>query len=220
MIPTWQSKDGAIQLYLGDCLEILPTLEVGSIDVVITDPPYGINHPCNFRTRGRGKLAQCNNFPDVYGDDIPFDPIFILNLNKPTVLWGAEHYCSRLPDSPGWLVWDKRRPDTLDQATCELAWTNCVKGTRRFVYLWNGMIRAGSEKLVHPTQKPVALMVWIMGLRWVSYGGIFDPFMGCGATGVACVQTGRRFIGIEIDKNYFDIAVKRIELETRKLRMF
>jgi site-specific DNA-methyltransferase (adenine-specific)/modification methylase len=165
-------------------------------------------------------LAQCNDYRPVIGDDRPFDPAPILALDVPTVLWGANHYADRLPASGGWLVWDKERPDDLDQSTCELAWTNCIKGVRRFRYLWHGMMRAGEHgENYHPTQKPAALMRWMLGLRWMPGGTILDPFMGSGTTGVACVQTGRDFIGIEIDPGYFEIAKKRIEEAQLQMRL-
>ncbi len=202
-----------MRLILGDCLEVMKTLPEKSVDAVITDPPYGIAHPCDFHSRGRGRLARCNNYPNIVGDNKPFDPSGILALDVPTILWGANHYADKLPPSGGWLVWDKGRPDDLDQSTCELAWTNCVKGVRRIQYLWNGMMRSGEHgENYHPTQKPVALMVWILNLRWVrGLRTILDPFMGSGTTGVACVQTGRDFIGIEIDPGYFAIAERRVK---------
>ena len=134
MKPYYQTPLG--KLYHCDCLEILPQLE--PVDLILADPQYGINHPTDYKDRGRDKLAECRNYMPVHGDNKPFDPADILKLNKPTILWGANHYSSRLPDSSGWLVWDKLRPDGLDQATCELAWTNFVKGVRRFKFLWNG----------------------------------------------------------------------------------
>jgi site-specific DNA-methyltransferase (adenine-specific) len=190
----------------------MKTMPDKSVDAVITDPPYGISHPCNYHARGRGKLAVCNDYPDVIGDTEPFDPSPFLSFSK-VVLWGANNYADKLPPSAGWLVWDKERPDTLDQSTCELAWTNCVKGVRRFRYLWNGMMRAGEHgENYHATQKPVALMKWLLELPWLKEAQvIFDPFMGSGTTGVACMQLGRRFIGCEIDEGYFQIAKKRIE---------
>ena len=210
---------GDATLYLGDCLEILPTLP--KVDAVITDPPYGISHPCNFAARGRANLASCNDYPAVHGDNEPFDPSHWLALNVPTLMWGGNHFASRLPDASGWCVWDKERPEDLDQATCELAWTNFVKGVRRFRYLWNGMMRAGERgENYHPTQKPVALQEWVLGLRWTPRGTILDPFMGSGTTGVACANLGRKFIGIEIEPKYFDIACARIGNAYRQQRMF
>jgi len=210
---------GDATLYLGDCLEILPTLP--KVDAVVTDPPYGISHPCNYGERGRGALAACNDYPDVHDDDKPFDPSPWLALSVPTLFWGGNHFADRLPFSGGWLVWDKERPDDLDQATCELAWTNYVKGVRRIRYLWNGMMRAGEKgHNWHPTQKPIAVMEWALSLRWTPCGTILDPYMGSGTTGVACAQLGRKFIGIEIERKYFDIACERIDNAYRQQRLF
>lgn len=194
----------------GDCLELMRRMPDKCVDAVITDPPYGIAHPTDFHSRGRDKLAPCRDYPRVIGDDAPFDPRPILSLSVPTVLWGANHYADRLPASSGWLVWDKERPDELDQATCELAWTNFIKGVRRFRHLWNGMMRASDDELVHPTQKPVALIEWILNLRWTPLGLIFDPFIGSGTTAVAAKKLGRHFIGCEISHEYCRIAEERL----------
>lgn len=198
-----------VRLFNCDCRDVLPTLD--KVDaVIVTDPPYGISYPCNFNERGRGSMAKSRNYPDVYGDSEPFDPAFLLKW--PCVLFGANHYASKLPDSSGWIVWDKRRPEDLDQSTCELAWSNCVKGVRIFRHLWHGMMRESNEPLEHPTQKPEALMEWILRLRWTKhFKTILDPFMGSGTTGVAAVRLGRKFIGIEIEPKYFEIAVRRID---------
>lgn len=203
-------KNG-VTLYHADCRDVLPLLAPGSVEAVVTDPPYGIAHKCNFGERGRSVLAACNNYEDVYDDDKPFDPSHLLALNLPTILWGGNHFASKLPDSSGWLVWDKDRPDDLDQSTCELAWTNYVKGVRRFKHLWNGMMKASERGLsYHPTQKPVALFAWIIE-TFAPFGGILDPYMGAGPCGVACAHKGRSYIGIEIVEEYCEIAARRIE---------
>lgn len=196
------------QVVRGDARKVLPTLKPS---VIIADVPYGIAHKCNYAERGRGNMAACNDYPDVIGDDEPFDPAFILAMDCPTVLWGANHFADKLPPSGGWLVWDKERPDDLDQATCELAWTNCVKGVRRFRHLWNGMMRASERgENYHPTQKPVALCRWVLGLPWIPDGLVADPFAGSFPMGVACVEMGRPYIGIELSEDYCAIGRKRI----------
>ena len=209
----YTSPDGSIVLFNCDCLDLLPKLPEGCVDAVVTDPPYGIGHKCNYHARGRGGLARCNDYPDVEGDDRPFDPSPLLGLGLPLILWGGNHYADSLPPSSGWLVWDKRRPDDLDQSTCELAWTNCVKGVRRLSHLWNGCMRASERgENYHPTQKPADLMEWCLSLRWTRvFGAILDPYMGSAPTGVACVKLGRSFIGVEKEPRYFEIAVNRIE---------
>ena len=196
----------------GDCLDVLQTLPAGCVDAVVTDPPYGISHRCNFQERGRGNLAECNDYPDVHGDDRPYDPDPVLRLGVPTVLWGGNHFADRLPATGGWLVWDKERPDGLDQATCELAWTNCVQGVRRFRHLWNGMMRASERgENYHPTQKPVALFDWIFSLPWLPKTGVvLDPYCGSGPCGVAAIRAGLRYIGCEMLESYAAIARRRI----------
>lgn len=199
-----------ITIYHGDCREILPSIK---FDWINSDPPYGIDHPTDYRSRGRSKLAACRDYPAVAGDDKSFDPEWMLNLEVPTLLWGANHYSSRLPDSGGWIVWDKERPADLDQATAELAWTNFVKGVRVFRHMWNGMLRASHDVLVHPTQKPEALHKWVFSLRWTPAGTVADPYMGSGSLLRAAKDTGRKAIGIELSESYCEIAAKRLSQE-------
>lgn len=207
-----------VTLYLGDCREILPTL--GKVDAVVTDPPYGIAYSHGV---GGGKLARSTVFDHhpIVGDDKPFDPTPWLRF--PTVvLFGANHFADRLPPSSNWLIWDKRDGVcSNDQADCEMAWTS-LKGPARLTrHLWNGMLKA-SEKgapRVHPTQKPVDVMRWVIQ-QLPPCETILDPFMGSGTTGVAAVKLGRKFIGIEIEPKYFDIACRRISDALRQPDMF
>ena len=215
MKPYYDDGRGIV-IYHGDAREVVPTLAFDGL--VCSDPPYGIAHPTDYAKRGRENLAHCTDYPLVHGDSEPFDPTWLLSVGSARILWGGNHYASRLPDSGGWLVWDKERPDTLDQATCELAWTDCIKGVRRFRYLWNGMIRAGDETLVHPTQKPVALMQWCLGFKWVAmHQHILDPYAGSFATLVAAKNLGRRAIGIELEEKYCEVAAQRLSQEVLAL---
>lgn len=213
-------EDSAVTLYHGDCRKVLPTLAGVEGALVLTDPPYGINHPTNYRSRGRGGLAQPRDYPPVYADNEPFDPRWLLDIGRGRILWGGNYYADKLPPQSGWLVWDKERPDDLDQATCELAWTDCVKGVRRLRHLWHGALR-GSENdapLSHPTQKPVELMQWCMVLRWTQgFRLIVDPYVGSGTTLVAAKNLGRRAIGIEIEERYCSIAARRLGQEVLDL---
>ena len=216
MKPTWEAGD--VQLYLGDCLEVLPTLDAGSVDAVITDPPYGMDNKTNYKSRKRTALAECNDFPPIEGDSKTFDPSPWLAF--PVVgLFGANWYADRLPPSGAWLVWDKldglisdREIGFNDNSDCELMWTNKGRAARIIRHRWMGCMKASEhgQRRIHPTQKPVELMVSIVQHLAQSGNVVLDPFMGSGTTGVACVKTGRRFIGIEIDPGYFEIAKKRI----------
>ena len=213
MKPYWISSDGRLVIYHGDSREIVPTLDTAGM-LLLADPPYGIGHPTNYGERGRGrsKWGISHNYPPVYDDDRPFDPRWLLDVGAARILWGANYYAHLLPPRSGWLVWDKERPDSIDQSTCELAWTDCVKGVRRFRHLWHGMARAAHEPFLHPTQKPIALMRWCMTLKWTSqYERVLDPYMGSGPVLLAALALGRQAIGIEIDENYCEIAAKRLE---------
>jgi len=204
-------EHAGITIYHGDCREILPSL---TFDVMLTDPPYGISHPTDYATRGRGILAQTNDFSPVHGDDQVFDPLHLMTPAQ-TILWGANYYADRLIPVSGWLVWDKRVQQGVgvnDQADCELAWTNCVKGTRVFRHMWNGFWRDSErEESYHPTQKPVALMRWCLNLKWIVDGVVCDPYMGSGPVLVAAKALGRRAIGIEIEERYCEIAARRLD---------
>jgi site-specific DNA-methyltransferase (adenine-specific)/modification methylase len=209
---------GDAVLYLGDCREVLPTL--GKVDAVITDPPYGIALETAYRLRGRGRLAKCHDFSEIHGDDKPFDPVPLFAACDRVITWGANYYASKLQDVSGWLVWDKRVLDiSNDQADGELAWTNCVKGVRVFRHMWNGFLRDSERgEGFHPTQKPVALMDWCLGL--INPASVLDPYMGSGPVGVACVRRGVPYTGIEIEPKYFDIACRRINDAYRQKPLF
>jgi hypothetical protein len=122
------------------------------------------------------------------------------------IIFGGNFFA--LPPSPCWLVWDKEN-GANDFADCELAWTNLPMAVRRIRWLWNGFARAEPEERVHPTQKPVRVMEWAIGLLPAG-ASIVDPFAGSGTTGVAAIRLGRSFLGWEKDPAYHAAAVKRL----------
>lgn len=221
--------EGRVQLYLGDCREILPTL--GKVDAVVTDPPYGIGFKWSGAARG-GRTAglawgreagrRQPEWSDIIGDDEPFDATVWTSFPE-VILWGGNNYAN-MPAARCWLVWDKRRDTAPDHhGDCELAWTNLDSVIRCHKQVWRGIVREGEENVAngakhHPTQKPAALMRWC--IEQTRGETVLDPYMGSGTTGVAAVKLGRRFIGIEIEPKYFDIACRRIEEATRQPDMF
>ena len=219
-----------VELHLGDCLEILPTLEAGSVDAVVTDPPYGNGYKA--RILGMNEHRANRTIYEGTGIDNNnkrIDISFLLVCAPKVVIWGGNYYADQLPITQSWIIWDKRgHPDFYGKnsfADCEMAWTNLGFPARMYKQIWNGIIREGEEFArsgtgrVHPNQKPVRLIRWILELCTNPGDLILDPFMGSGTTGVACVQTGRRFIGIEIDPKYYAIAEKRIKEAQLQLRM-
>lgn len=205
-----------IDLRLGDCLEILPTLASGSVDVVITDPPYGIGES-SVKNSTRSKIVSVKNYGE-YSWDKKLDRVYIdaiLRAARNQVIFGGNYYANWLPPSPSWIVWNKL--NSGDFADCELAWTSHKRAIRKYDYMWNGCFKQHPEERYHPTQKPLSLMLWIIENYTSSGDTILDPFMGSGTTGVACVQTGRNFIGIELDPHYYEIAKRRIEQAQRQM---
>ena len=209
---------GDATLYHGDCLEILPTL--GKVDAVVTDPPYGIGEAAG-KNASRGNLAVAKDFGNDSWDDQPISPELLAAVRqagKWLVIFGGNYY--PMPPSSCWLVWDKENGNS-DFADCELAWTNLPKAVRRIKYMWNGMLRANGEaRGDHPTQKPIGVMSWAINHLPSPNQTILDPFMGSGTTGVACANLGRTFIGIEIERKYFDIACERITAAYAQGRLF
>ncbi len=194
----------------GDCRAILPTLE--GIDAIVTDPPYGMKYRRSGNSsRSISSTGKVCTKP-VLGDDKPFDPTPWLAW--PCAFTGAQWFYDRLPAGGGLHCWNKRGDyKPLDQADADMVWTSTRINSRVFGLVWRGLCRhaENTSKFEHPTQKPIALMAWMMDLLEIPPGAtVLDPFCGSGTTGVACVQTGRRFIGIEIDPGYCDIARRRI----------
>lgn len=214
---------GTATLYLGDCVEVLPTL--AGVDALITDPPYGAGEKVKRQSNGRGKSktrpgVESRDYVEIHGDDRPFDPAALLGFKR-VILWGANYYAARLPAGKSrWLIWDKRCGTTPDDnADCEMAWTNMKGPDRMFRHLWRGMCRDGEENiakgtgawLLHPMQKPANLMRWCLQQAGIKEGmTVLDPYMGSAPIGIACSEIGVRYIGIEKVPHYFDIAVTRV----------
>lgn len=205
---------GDCELWLGDNVEVLP--RIGHVDAVLTDPPYGIGEHGGRKRYGPASKARgfsgWSDYEKKDWDSAPPDKeTLALLAGWPAIIWGANHYASRLPaDSPCWLVWHKKGSDRSSFADCELAWTNLPGAVRYFRHDWVGFgaINSGVKR-EHPTQKPLPLMEWCLEFLGDAET-ILDPYMGSGTTGIACIKAGRRFVGIERDPDYFEIAVRRI----------
>ena len=213
----WYYSDGSTAIALGDCRLILPHLE--PVDLVLTDPPYGIGavkrgtigSPNKGATRDYGKSAW---------DDAPpprwmFD--WLMEISQHQIIFGGNFF--GLPASSCWLVWDK--DNSGDFADCELAWTNLKKAVRKLQWRWNGMLQenmgAKKEQREHPTQKPLEVMKWAIEQAPAECMTILDPFMGSGTTLRAAKDLGRKCIGIEIEEKYCEIAAKRLAQEVLAL---
>jgi len=211
---------GDATLYLGDCLEILPTL--GKVDAVVTDPPYGINNE-----KFRSTLPQTKGMGDrraIVGDDSTavVQSMMALCSDAQLVIWGANNFPNLLPHKGRWLCWDKRmcgKADKMLGSSFELAWTSKRTGFDKMIRgMHGGVVNADGGARVHPTQKPIEVMA--RSVKTFDAETILDPFMGSGTTGVACANLGRKFIGIEIEEKYFDIACERVQAAYAQGRLF
>jgi len=192
----------------GDCLTIMP--QIGKVDAVVTDPPYGMKWDGKV-TVGKGGHGKSGSKALHYGktilnDDRPFNPEPFEHIEN-RLFWGFNHFPQALKRGRA-LVWIKRSDEAFGSflSDAELAWCSSGHG----VYCFRDQSLMGETKdRAHPTQKPVPLMRWCIE-QFPKAQTILDPFMGSGTTGVACVKTGRKFIGIELDPDYFEIACKRV----------
>ena len=211
------------KIYCADCLELMKEMEDNSVDLVLTDPPYGIGE-CGAKNHSRG--GACD--PTYYMiKDWDFEKLSadyfneIQRISKNQIIFGGNYFADVLSASSCWLVWDK--DNSGDFADCELCWTSFKTAVRKYKWRWNGMLQEDmkhKETREHPTQKPRRLIENIL-LDYSKAGQtIFDPFLGSGTTAVACINTGRNFIGIEKDKDYFEIAQKRVKEAQGQARLF
>lgn len=202
--------DESATIYHGDCREIAPSLSLAP-ELTLTDPPYGVAYKAQARSGTPGLLQG----QTVIGDDEPFDPRWLLDFGR-CVIFGANYFAHLLLPG-GWVVWSKAQDNRWAYNTrslAEVAWTNCHQYVALFNCYWAGspLYRQGEERgsQLHPTQKPVALMSWIVERTTKSGDLVFDPYMGSGPVARACVSSGRRYVGIEIDEPYCEIAARRL----------
>lgn len=203
------AADG-IELWAGNNEAVRPDPE--HVALLLTDPPYGIGF------QALDKNFTPHSGDGVAGDDEPFDPTWLLAYPR-LILWGANFYAQHLPQG-GWVCWDKRCADQRDNgmSEAELAWTNLIGRTIMYRHRWHGNVRDSENGLwLHPTQKPAAMMRWLVE-RFTEPGDlVYDPYMGSGPVAQACLETGRRYIGVELEPRYVAIAAERLQRTTMPL---
>ena len=202
-------QDDSVQIFNADCRDVLPTLD--KVDLVLTDPPYGIGELR--ASRGdRSNLGVAVNYESVpWKDELVSDDLITLARSKgdTQIIFGGNYY--DLPPTPSWLIWDKEN-GANDFADAEMAWTNMKSAVRLFRWRWQGMLQGDMGKKefrYHPTQKPMPVMRWCIEQSKTT-GTILDPFMGSGTTLRAAKDLNRKAIGIEIEERYCEIAANRM----------
>ena len=195
-----------------DCMEIMATYPDNHFNLAVVDPPYGIG--AGKMTLGQGAgIARHNNYKKKGWDSSPPTELYfneLLRVSKNQIIWGANHFLGWA--GSGWIVWDKDNGDT-DYADCELAYTSFNKPVRKFLYRWAGMLQGdmkNKESRIHPTQKPIKLYDWIYKNYLPNGGNVIDTHLGSGSNRIAADKAGNiNFVGVELDKDYFDAQEKR-----------
>jgi DNA modification methylase len=202
-----------IELYLGDCRQLLPILP--RVDAVVTDPAYGVNAARDRHSQKWGwRDYEC---PGWDKERTPPEVVALaVKAGKNAIVWGGNYWTDVLGPTSKWLVWDKGQSD-FSLADVELAWCSFEGAARRLFYPRAKAMQDGKE---HPTQKALAVMRWTIEQLPAPANTILDPFCGSGTTGVAAVKLGRRFTGIEVHEPYFDIACRRISEALKQPDLF
>ena len=211
-------KDKLNKIHNIDCLEFMKQVPDKYFDLVLTDPPYGINAHKKRGDTGKNAYIKQREYKGGEWDiEIPSKEIFdeIFRVSKKAIIFGGNYFINHLENTSSFIVWDKINGDNL-YADCELAWTNFPTAVRKYEYRWHGFIQqdmANKEERHHPTQKPVELFKMILRDYAIKndYTKIFDPFGGSGTTAIACKSLGLDFCMTELEPDYVAIANKRLE---------
>jgi site-specific DNA-methyltransferase (adenine-specific) len=250
MEPTWMTLDGSVRLYLADCLDVLPTLGAGSVDAVIADPPYSVSEKGSVHVGRNGGRRNLDFFEGDHDWEAMTEIVLeaagkARAISTPTAshYWWCGHrqmgrlaaVYEKLEWKTKFLVWAKACPAPAPP------WSGWPSGAELCLYAYRpgrkwmiaprdmprsnvfvaDSFRYGQPgKVDHPTQKPLTVIEPLVAASSAAGDAVLDPFMGSGTTGVACVRTGRKFIGVEKEPKYFDIAVKRIEAELNRAPLF
>jgi len=217
VIKPYYSADG-ITVYHARFEDVLAAglVPVSEVALIHADPPYGGGQLAVKAKRSAmgARLDRKRVFAPIPGDDRPFDPAPLLALDRPLVLWGANHYSDKVPGSPSWIFWDKRLDVASDnQADGELAWTNLGGPLRTFRRLWRGFARGADGAIpLHPAQKPEELSGWIFAERAKLKPGalVLVPYLGSGPDLPAARALGLRVIACDVERWCCDTAISRL----------
>tara|TARA_Y100000310_G_C20328941_1_gene644325 strand:+ start:91 stop:708 length:618 start_codon:yes stop_codon:yes gene_type:complete len=200
--------------------------EDNHFDLAIVDPPYGIGESTN-NNKSRSKLGKSKDYGNKKWDNNPPNKEYFIELkrvSKNQIIWGANHFIENIPNanSSCWIVWNKENGEN-DFADCELAYCSFKSAVRKINLRWHGMLQhdmKNKEHRIHPTQKPIQLYRWLLRNYAKKGQKILDTHLGSGSSAIACHYFGCDLVGVEIDKEYYDSAVKRFDQLTRQESLF
>ena len=216
---------GSLSFFNTDNIELMKTFADKEFDLAIVDPPYGLGKRT---TDGGGTNSQIKFMDDIrrtnWDDKIPQKEYWeqLFRVSKNQIIWGANHFISRMPiDSSCWVVWDKGTGDN-DFADCELAWTSFSCPVRKYFKSWVGAnAKEKSEKTrIHPTQKPVQLYKWLLQKYAKEGDKILDTHFGSLSIGIACHDLHFELTASELDKEYYELGKNRLMWHQKQLNLF
>ena len=208
-----------------DNIELMARYEDNYFDLAIVDPPYGIGEDGK-KNHSRGKATKSKLYtPKNWDKETPNQKYFteLQRVSKNQIIWGANYMIDKIKiPSMGWVFWDKGM-EAQDFSDGELAYTSFNRGLKKYRFIWNGMIQGdmkNKERRIHPTQKPVKLYEWLL-MNYAKEGDkILDTHLGSGSIALACHNLGFDLTACELDKEYYDAAIKRIDQHKAQIRMF
>ena len=228
-------------VYNADCMDIMKGYPDKYFELAVVDPPYGIKADRSFvrktpaiDPRNGRKIITKPKKIGYWDNERPNILYFkeLIRISKNQIIFGGNYFADLLPPKSCWIVWDKVNGNS-DQADCELAWTSFNTAVRQLEYMWciaqgksieQGRIAQGNNKLwekkLHPTQKPIALYDWIFKNYAKPTDKILDTHLGSGSSRIAAYKSGLSFVGIELDKDYFEAQEKRFNTFKSQLRLF
>ena len=212
--------------YNMDCMEGMMQYPDGYFDLAVVDPVYGDVPSGGYMTNNGGGAALCNAYHNAVWQQPKTPPEYFTELfrvSKNQIIWGANYFVSEIGrSSPGWIIWDKCRPEGVNYADCEIAYTSFLEAARIFRYRWNGFVQQNMkhrEVRIHPTQKPTDLYRWIYRNYAKTGDKILDTHLGSGTSRRAAHDFGFDFVGFELDKTYFDLQEQAFNEYTSQLRI-
>jgi site-specific DNA-methyltransferase (adenine-specific) len=206
-------------------MELMARYEDNHFDLAIVDPPYGINANLKRADTGKNKhIKQKDYHVGDWDNDIPDEEYFIelKRVSKNQIIWGGNYFLDYLKATSCFIVWDKKNGENY-YADCELAWTSFKTSVRKFEWRWHGFLQQNmkdKQNRIHPTEKPVALYEWLL-MNYANDGDkILDTHLGSGSIALACHNLGYDLTACELDKEYYNAAIKRINEHKQQIRMF
>lgn len=209
-----------------DCMELMKSLPDKSIDLAIVDPVYGdVKQGGYMKNVGSTqRLAKAIKYNTALWHQPKTNQEYFEELrrvSKNQIIWGGNYFANMLPSSQGWIVWDKERSEGVKFADCELAWTSFDRATRIVRYKWDGFLQGDmkhKEKRIHPTQKPVYIYIL---QNYAKEGDlILDTHVGSASSLIACEKLGFKYIGCELDENYYRDSLERLETFKRQITIW